>query len=54
MAMTIILKILKNNRQTYRKDLNEPLVIEYPVESIIPIYKPGTPSEHVWLFSITR
>jgi len=38
---------LKNNRQTYRKDLNEPLVIEYPVESIIPIYKPGTPSEHV-------
>lgn len=41
------LKILKNNRQTYRKDLNEPLVIEYPVESIIPIYKPGTPSEHV-------
>lgn len=41
------LKVLKNNRQTYRKDLNEPLVIEYPVESIIPIYKPGTPSEHV-------
>lgn len=41
------LKVLKNNKQTYRQDLGEPLIIEYPVESIIPVYKPGSPTEHI-------
>lgn len=41
------LKVIKSNTQTYRKDLSEPLIMEYPAESIIPIYKPGSPSEHI-------
>ena len=41
------LKSIRTNKQTHRVDLNEPLVIEYPVESIIPIYKPGSPEEHI-------
>ena len=41
------IKRLATNEQTYRKNLDEPLIIEYPVESIIPIFKPGSPSEHV-------
>ena len=30
------IKRLATNEQTYRKNLDEPLIIEYPVESIIP------------------
>lgn len=41
------IKRLATNEQTYRKNLDEPLIIEYPVESIVPIFKPGSPSEHV-------
>lgn len=41
------LKVLKSGNQTLRKDLNEPLILEYPIEAIAPIFKPGSPSEHV-------
>lgn len=41
------LKSIRTNKQTHRVDLNEPLIVEYPVESIIPIYKPGSPEEHI-------
>lgn len=41
------LKKLKNDNQTARENLDEPIFINYPVEAIIPIFKPGAPSEHV-------
>lgn len=41
------LKKLKNDNQTARENLDEPIFINYPVEAIIPIFKPGSPSEHV-------
>lgn len=41
------LKKLKNDNQTARENLDEPIFINYPVEAVIPIFKPGTPSEHV-------
>lgn len=41
------LKKLKNDNQTARENLDEPIFINYPVEAVIPIFKPGSPSEHV-------
>lgn len=41
------LKKLKNDNQTARENLDEPIFINYPVEAVIPIFKPGAPSEHV-------
>ena len=41
------LKKLKNDSQTARENLDEPIFINYPVEAVIPIFKPGSPSEHV-------
>lgn len=41
------LKKLKNDNQTARENLDEPIFITYPVEAVIPIFKPGAPSEHV-------
>ena len=41
------LKKLKNDSQTARENLDEPIFINYPVEAVIPIFKPGAPSEHV-------
>lgn len=41
------LKKLKNDNQTTRENLDEPIFINYPVEAVIPIFKPGSPSEHV-------
>ena len=41
------LKKLKNDNQTARENLDEPIFINYPAEAVIPIFKPGAPSEHV-------
>jgi hypothetical protein len=41
------LKKLKNDSQTARENLDEPIFINYPAEAVIPIFKPGAPSEHV-------
>lgn len=41
------LKKLKNDNQTTRENLDEPIFINYPAEAVIPIFKPGAPSEHV-------
>lgn len=41
------LKKLKNDNQTARENLDEPIFVNYPVEAVIPIFKPGAPSEHV-------
>ena len=41
------MKKLKNDNQTARENLDEPIFINYPVEAVIPIFKPGSPSEHV-------
>lgn len=41
------LKKLKSDSQTTRENLDEPIFINYPVEAVIPIFKPGSPSEHV-------
>lgn len=43
---TVLVK-LKTNNQTYRENLNEPLILELPPECIIPITKPGIPEEHI-------
>lgn len=41
------LKKLKTSEQTTRENLDEPIFINYPVEAVVPIFKPGSPSEHV-------
>lgn len=41
------MRSVKTNEQTYRQNLNEPLIIDYPVEAIIPIFKPGSPEDHI-------
>lgn len=41
------LKKMKTSEQTAREDLDEPLFLNYPVEAVVPIFKPGSPSEHV-------
>ena len=41
------LKKLKNDNQTARENLDEPIFINYPAEAVIPIFKPGAPYEHV-------
>jgi len=35
------------SEQTARENLDEPIFINYPVEAVVPIFKPGSPSEHV-------
>lgn len=41
------LKKMKTSEQTARENLDEPLFLNYPVEAVVPIFKPGSPSEHV-------
>lgn len=41
------MKYMKTTSQTVRENLSEPLVLEYPSEAIIPIFKPSSPSEHI-------
>ena len=38
---------LNSDEQNTRANLTEPLEVVYPVESICPIFRPGTPSDHL-------
>lgn len=38
---------LNSDEQNTRANLTEPLEVIYPVESICPIFRPGTPSDHL-------